>query len=348
MLLGDIVELRQGPVREALAAASDVLHAIGDAIGASREVVIVPGNHDHQLLTAWLERRARKGPPPPLGLDSEVDFRAGETLATIARQLGPAQVRVAYPGVWLRDDVYATHGHYGDRHTTVPMFERLGAGAMARIMHEPIGGPRRAEDYEAALAPMYAWLYAVAQRRGGEGAVGSGSQGGGGPVAAAGSQGGGGPVAAAGPRRVPDGASARAWELLTAANGSQSWRQRGMVAAFPVLISALNRTGIGPLRADLSGPELRRAALRGFGEAVERLEVSAAHVIFGHSHRAGPLPPDDRAEWLTPGGARLTNSGCWVREHAFLGPDPRTSPYRAGFAVSLSDEGPPELQCLLD
>src|SRR5581483_8719831 len=72
----------------------------------------------------------------------------------------------AYPGVWLRPDVYAFHGHYGDRHTTVPMFERLGAGAMARIVGEPGGGPGSAEDYEAVLGPMYAWIHGVAQRRG--------------------------------------------------------------------------------------------------------------------------------------------------------------------------------------
>ena len=31
---------------------------------------------------------------------------------------------LAYPGVWLRPDVYATHGHYVDLHITVPSFER--------------------------------------------------------------------------------------------------------------------------------------------------------------------------------------------------------------------------------
>ncbi len=58
------------------------------------------------------------------------------------------------------------HGHYGDRHTTVPMFERLGAGAMARIVGERDRRPERAEDYEAALAPMYAWIHAIAQTGG--------------------------------------------------------------------------------------------------------------------------------------------------------------------------------------
>ena len=67
--------------------------------------------------------------------------------------------------MWLRDDVYAIHGHYGDRHTTVPMFERLGAGAMARIVRDSADGLARAEDYEAVLAPIYAWIHAIAQNR---------------------------------------------------------------------------------------------------------------------------------------------------------------------------------------
>ena len=72
-------------------------------------------------------------------------------------------MRAAYPGVWLRGDVYAIHGHYADRHTTVPMFERLGAGAMARLARDAPTGPARAEDYEAILEPISARL-AIASR----------------------------------------------------------------------------------------------------------------------------------------------------------------------------------------
>jgi len=318
VLLGDVLELRHGPLGEALAAADAVLRALGSGISGGREVVIVPGNHDHHLLAGWLERRGLNGPVAPLGVESEVDWREGELLAAVASRLAPARVRVAYPGVWLRGDVYATHGHYGDRHTTVPMFERIGAGAMARVAHEPAGGPRRAEDYESTLAPIYAWIHAVAQ--------GGGS----------------------GPRRSTHGASARAWQVLADGDARHSWRRRALIAAFPALIAALNCAQLGPLRADLSGPELRRGALRGFGEVLTRLAISAPYVIFGHTHRAGPLSGDDRAEWVTPAGAALFNTGCWVHEPAFLGPEPSESPYRAGFAAILGDDGPPELVSLLD
>jgi len=49
-----------------------------------------------------------------------------------------------------------------------------------------------------------------------------------------------------------------------------------MAAGFPALITGLNRAGIGPLRADLSGPALRRAGLRGMETARNRLAIDAA------------------------------------------------------------------------
>ena len=146
VLLGDVLELRHGPLRDALAAAKPVLRELGSAVG---EVVVAAGNHDHGLLRGWFERRDSA----PLGLESAVGWDPREGLGVLAECLAPARVRVAYPGVWLRDDVYAIHGHYGDRHNTVPIVERLGAGLTVRLAGEPAGGPRRAEDYEAALAP---------------------------------------------------------------------------------------------------------------------------------------------------------------------------------------------------
>ena len=318
VLLGDVLELRHGPLSAALAAAQPALSAIGAALAPGCEVLIVPGNHDHHLLNAWLERRAGLDRPPPLGLELEVDWRDGEPLAALAGWLGAGRTRVAYPGAWLREDVYATHGHYGDRHTTVPMLERLGAGAMARIVHEPAGGPRRAEDYEATLAPIYAWIHAIAQT--------------GGPALG----------------RSSHGPSAQAWRFLAGSEGRSSWRQRIAAAAFPAVVAALNCARLGPLRADLSGAELRRAGLAAVGDVLVALRVAAAHVIFGHTHRAGPLPGDDCLEWRAPTGAAMLNTGSWVHEPAFLGARPRASPYRAGFCVTLGAREPPRLRCLLD
>ena len=93
----------------------------------------------------------------------------------------------------------------------------------------------------------------------------------------------------------------------------------------------------------MSGVALRRGALAGFTEVLDRLDVRAPHVIFGHTHRAGPLPRDDRGEW-----GRLLNTGSWVYEARFIGDDPAGSPYRPGFAAVVDDDGPPSLVNLLD
>jgi hypothetical protein len=71
-------------------------------------------------------------------------------------------------------------------------------------------------------------------------------------------------------------------------------------------------------------------------------------VLFGHTHRAGPLPGDEPAEWTSKTGAALHNTGSWIHAPMFLGPAPSRSPYRAGFATLAGEEGPPELLNLLD
>jgi hypothetical protein len=317
VLLGDVLELRHGPLRGALAAARPVLEEIGAAAGSERQIAIVPGNHDHLLLRASLARRAAVDGAPPLGLQTELDWRDGDPLAAVAAMLAPAEVRASYPGLWVREDVYAIHGHYTDRHTTAPILERLGAGLMSRVVREPEGGPRDAEDHEATLAPMYAWIDAVAQS-GGVGGHGSG------------------------------GLQVRAWRALQGPRGRRAPLSRLMSLGFAVAIAGLNRGRLGPLRPDVSGPELRRAGLRAAEQMLERLGVHSRYAIFGHTHRAGPLPGDDRTEWRTRAGTELINVGSWVYEASFLGDSPGSSPYRPGFAALVEDSGAPELVNLLE
>ncbi len=158
VLLGDVLELRERPLRDVLDDARPALEAIGSALAGrepAAEIVLLAGNHDHRLVEPWLRRRDRSA---ALGVDSEVAVGPGDPLAAVAAALGGdgggggARVRVRYPGTWLGERVWATHGHYADRHTTVPMLERIGAGAMARLADAR--DPRSAEDYEAALAPV--------------------------------------------------------------------------------------------------------------------------------------------------------------------------------------------------
>lgn len=311
MLLGDAIELRQGPLRAAFAAARPFFERLGAALGPGREVVLVPGNHDHQLVEPWLERRRRDREPPPLGLAEQAAWADGDAVAELARWLAPARLTLRYPGVWLRDDVYATHGHYLDRHTTVPTFERLSAGAMGRIVGAlapapPAGPGSTPDDYEAALAPIYAWSYALAQHADD---VTQGTQ----------------------------GVSVRVWRTL-AGDGHRPLRRRALTALFPLGVAAVNRAGLGPVRADISGEALGRAGVTAMAGAVAQLRIAARHVIFGHTHRAGPREGDDRALWTAPFGARLHNTGTWVFERHFLSRKPYASPYWPGYAVRVEDE----------
>lgn len=309
VVLGDALELRQGPLREAMAAARPVFAAVGAALGSDGEIVLVPGNHDHALVSPWLERRHRDGVPPPLGLAETATWEPSDAVAALAEAAAPARLTLAYPGIWLRDDVYAFHGHYMDRHITVPTLERLSAGVMGRIVGPLPEGAACPDDYEAALAPIYAWSYSLAQHAD-EDATGT------------------------------YGVSLRAWRTL-AGNGHRPLRRRALATLFPLTVAAVNRAGLGPVRADISGAELGRAGVRAMGEAVDRLGIEAAHVLFGHSHRAGPRPNDPLAEWTTPRGVRLHNSGCWAYEPQFLGDTPYGSPYWPGIALRVDATGPP-------
>ncbi len=318
VLLGDVLELRHGPARRALEAARPALAELGATLGPAGEVVVVPGNHDHQLVAPWLERRAACPAEQTLELESEVDWREGELLAALVAALEPARVRAAYPGVWLREDVYATHGHYTDRHNTVPLLERLGAGLVARIVGERGTGLAAPDDYEGALAPMYAFIDAVVRRRP--------------PTLEAGSE----------------TFQVRSWGRLSSRGGRIDMRRAALRGTFAAAVAGLNLAGLGPLRAELSGAALREGGLYGARLMVERLAIPAEHVIFGHTHRAGPLPGDDLDPWRTAAGTRLHNTGSWLVERSFLAWEPQASPYRPGFGVLVGAPGPPRLVNLLD
>jgi len=316
VLLGDLLELREQPVAAVLDAAVPILRELGRAM-ADRPVTIVPGNHDHQLAAPMVEQLRLEA--RPLELASEGELPRGGPLEAVAHELEPARVRIAYPGVWVRDDVYATHGHYLDVHNTVPTFERLAIGAVQRVTGALPDGRLQPDDYEAAVSPVYALTYALAQStRGG--------------------------------RLIGSDASARAWQLLGAGAGNGRRRVTSLVlggVVLPGAVAALNRAGLGPLKTDLSGRELRRAALAGMAQVVDRLGIEADHVIFGHTHRSGPHERDTGG-WDLPGGGRLMNTGSWIHEPVFLGAAPRESPYFPGHLAFVPDSGAPELRSLLD
>lgn len=318
VLLGDTLELRHGPAREALARAEPVMRAIGDALGSAGQVVVVAGNHDHPIVAGWLDWRGRRDEPAPLALDERVAPQYASWIAKrLAGWLSPASVEVAYPGLWLRDDVYATHGHYLDAHCTIPTLEVLAGRVMARMVGA-VPSQATADDYEAVLAPVYGWIHASAQRT-------------------------------AQSRRSAGGGSAiGVWHALEGTDGRRTAKRAALRGGFRAAVAAINRAGLGPVQPVLSGPALRSAGLAGLAEVAGRLGLKPAHLIFGHTHRTGMLERDQPAEWRTPSGTRLHNAGCWVFETHFMGRLPRgESPYWPGGAIALDDDGPPRLERLL-
>jgi hypothetical protein len=319
VILGDGLELRDGPHRDALTLAGPLFEDIGRALGADGELLMLGGNHDHGLVAGWIDGRLLTEPAGFLGLEQRIAPRdAGPLAAALAERAAPARVQFAYPGVWLREDVFAIHGHYADLHTTVPTFERLAAGAMARwVVRMPADGARP-DDYEAALAPLYAWMHALTQRSD-HAVVSAGA-----------------------------GASARAWVAM----GGRGRRRRPvrttlLGAGFRVAVAGVNAIGLGPVEPDLTGPGLRTGYLRGIREVLRRLGIAAPYVIWGHSHRSGPWPGDDLAEWTTHSGGRIVNTGSWVYQPHFLSDTPNRSPYWPGTAVLIDGSAPPELVRLL-
>jgi hypothetical protein len=338
VLLGDTLELRHGPPGEALTAARPFFEDLGRVL-AGRELILCAGNHDHALVSTWLQARALDD-PVPLALEQRIaPAEASPMVAKIAEWAAPARVQMAYPGLWLREDVYATHGHYLDAHLTIPTLERLGIGVMGRLLERPSSALWSVEDYEAVTSPIYGWRDMMT-------------------------------------RYFPSGpalngvATLRAWRALgggrgvgdsadgsTALNGATgpsagrllaSWlRIQALKRAFPLVVSTLNRAGLGPLSANLSRAELRRAGLRAIGEVGARLELGDAHLVFGHTHRAGPFPGDVQSEWRGRSGARLINCGSWTYDAVFLTSAPGESPYWPGSCVLVEDSGPPQLRRLL-
>jgi metallophosphoesterase superfamily enzyme len=95
ILLGDVLELRHGPLRDALAAARPFFEDLGRAL-AGRELLLTAGNHDHALVEPWLARRAEASEPPPLELEQLIEpGDASRAIERIAEWSAPARVRAA-------------------------------------------------------------------------------------------------------------------------------------------------------------------------------------------------------------------------------------------------------------
>lgn len=308
VLLGDAVELRNLPLGPSLARARPFFEELGEALGEA-SVTLVPGNHDHRLAEPLLDGLSIAG--ERLGLEHSAEPSEGPT-ATIAGWLGRAPLRIAYPGVWLREDVYATHGHYLDTHLALPRAECVAAATMIRLAG-PLPARTTPWHYERVLRPLYGFTYGLAQVL---------------PV-----------------RRRRNGPFERWWEVLAGEDPEPSLRARAGRAAFPGAIGALNRLLRSEFDPDVSVAAISRSGVAAAVELASRLGLGNVTFITGHTHRGGPYPGEP--EWRLPGGGSVHNTGSWVFASAFHHPGRPPSPYWPGTVTWLEDDKPPRRVQLL-
>jgi hypothetical protein len=312
VLLGDAIELRELPLADTLKLVQPFFEELGEAM-AGRRVVLVPGNHDHRIAEPLLEEVALAG--GELGLEHRA-LPAGEPAERISTWLGEAELSIAYPGVWLRDDVYATHGHYMDCHMSLPRIECIGAASMMRVGRRP-GDPARPDQYERVLRPIYGLSFGLTEAG-----------------------------LAAGALRPHE----RAWHTVTGRRRRGSQLRRATVAALvgvgvPASVWLLNRLLRSDFDPDISASSIERSGIAAATELTRRLRIEAAHTITGHTHRGGPW--EGEADWPLPSGGQLHNTGSWVYADAFHHPGSPPGPYWPGTVTWLEDEGPPRRVRLL-
>lgn len=314
ILLGDMIEFRHSPQRDALRQGLPVIQDLAGALRKGTEIVVVPGNHDWSLLERWnADRIASDAPAPPMTLTESIRaVDASEAAAAVEQAFG-RPVEFCYPGLWVDEGVFATHGHYLDVHALLPTVERLGAGALQRLSGDMVPLAATPADYERVLAPWYAFIGASVERL----------------------------STAASTRRATTGA--RAYERLK----SRSPRAKALALGLRAGVAALNATGLGPLSAELSGHAMIASAMHAIDEVDARLNIGADHLIFGHCHRPGPLQTDDASAWLTRVGTRLHNTGNWVYEPRFQASLGSDGAYWPGTGVIVESGAPPRLERLL-
>ena len=213
----------------------------------------------------WIDARLQTEPAGFLGLEQRFEpprpARSPRALAEAARP-APAAARLPRP-LAARRRLRASTATTPTLHATVPTFERLAAGAMARwIVAAARGRARRRTTTRpcsrrctpgctrSRSAPTTRRVARAAARRRAPGSRSTGE-------------------AAAHPLR------ARARRRLPRARCARS-----------------TRAGLGPLRArPVTAPALRRGYLHGIARGARGAsDLGAPHVIWGHSHRSGPWP----------------------------------------------------------
>jgi UDP-2,3-diacylglucosamine pyrophosphatase LpxH len=300
VLLGDALE----PLRAAAPVAEQTFRTIGRALGPDRTVVLVPGNHDGRLVRPWVLARGTS-----LGIADDVPLTATAELSILASWLAPARVRCSYPGFWVADGIWVTHGHYLDRHLIPETAFGLRRSAVLRRLG------RRAPPHDVrGNAIEYEWARrrSTARRRRGVSRRGYAS-------------------------RLRDRPLATLLESAAALT---------RIRAMPKVSRLMMRVNLAPVTARLVDAQMRGAAVPAMVEVAQRLGVDADWIVFGHVHRLGPR--GEPAWQPLPTGPRLLNTGSWVFEPQLLDRVQAPHPYWPGGAVIVESGAEPRAVALLD
>jgi UDP-2,3-diacylglucosamine pyrophosphatase LpxH len=308
VLLGDTMELMSRHPWRAATAAEPVLRAIGRELGGEREIILVPGNHDQPLVRAWALSQGASLQP-----DTTVDPAVTPALGRVVSWLAPARVRVHYPGVWVADGVWATHGHYLDKHLLPESAFGVPRGWAPTLaaFGLPRGRPR-ARRLAGAEPVVGAGAYELGRRRG---------------------------------RRSREPLVSR----LMARPGATLLEAAGGVlraATVPAVPRLMMDVRLAPVTAWLIDLQMRHASVPAIGRVAQRIGVQADWIVFGHVHRRGPLPGEQWA--AAPGGARMLNTGSWLYEPLLVDRATPPHPYWPGGAVLLEPGRDPRSIGLLD
>jgi hypothetical protein len=264
----------------------------------------VPGNHDARLVRSWALARGES-----LGIADDVDLTATSELSRLASWLAPAQVQCSYPGFWVSDRIWATHGHYLDRHLIPETAFGLRRSAITRLLG------RRAPTHSLRGAPIeYEWArrHSATRRR-------------------------------RQPRRRRHGARLRARPLATLLESAAAMTRMRAIPRVPHLMM---RANLAPITARLVDAQMRGAAMPAMAEVAQRLGVDADWIVFGHVHRLGPR--DEPAWQPVPDGVRLLNTGAWVFDPVLIDRVRPPHPYWPGGAVIVEPGVEPRALGLLD
>jgi hypothetical protein len=202
-------------------------------------------------------------------------------------------VRVSYPGVWLENNVWASHGHYLDQHLLPVSTYGIARGQLGRMPRDGAAPVDYERGRRGSIAPATRLLPAP------------------------------------GARVIEELA-----ELLRAATMPQI-KRRLLRPRYARVISKLLRI------------QVNHASMPALARVVHRLRIDADWVVFGHVHRLGPLPEDDRELWQGPGGRpRIANTGSWLYEPLLVHRSNPPHPYWPGGAVLLDSASSAEPRTL--